>query len=109
MTSHTPGPWRTGEDGHNILSAQPGERPKMLASVYHDLGGVGGLTSKEHAEAHANARLMAAAPDLLAACRAVDEWYDLVRQDYPEMLAPYQAVQAAIAKAEGPSEVTPCN
>jgi len=119
MTSHTPGPWRNGKDGHNILSAQPGERPKMLASVYHDLGGVGGLTSKEHAEAHANARLMAAAPDLLAACRAQhrniatllklidesDQWADLASMSAlgdiaNAMRADEAAVNAAIAQAE---------
>ena len=43
-------------------------------------------------------RLLDAAPDLLAALIAVDEWGDLIKQNYPEMLFPKQ-VRAAIAKA----------
>lgn len=56
------------------------------------------------AEQDANGRLIAAAPDLLAACKAVDEFFDYCSTD------PYhshdkrelrKAIKAAIAKATG--------
>ena len=58
---HTPGPWHTGtdEDGH---------------VVYNESGGFiadAGLDDGDEGEEAANARLIAAAPDLLAACQEI--------------------------------------
>ena len=91
-TKHTPGPWH---DKDGIIRTADNA---MLALVYSN--GVGSVT--------ANARLIAAAPDLLAALRGcVDALNSHVRSefegvwlesDFESLLSPYRA---AIAKAEG--------
>ena len=96
MNKHTQGPWRTGEHfrtmdikaGHNAL----------VARVEIESAGDKGF---------ANAALIAAAPDLLAAC----EWaLDLLNQYAPEIgpqshipgtQATKDQLRAAIRKAEG--------
>lgn len=57
-----------------------------------------------HGEAEANARLIAAAPELLAALKAWDHWYAV---DSTEELRDdaFEAGRKAIAKAEGGSNV----
>ena len=37
---------------------------------------------------------------LLAAAEAVDEWHDLIKQDYPEMYVPFRQLRAAIKQAK---------
>ncbi len=90
---HTPGPWRlaaSGIDGH-----------KVVAPDGRNICGMSNRISLSMAERHANARLVAAAPDLLAALR------DLVPADFdrhPDDFMPvWHAARAAIAKAEGRS------
>ena len=51
-------------------------------------------------EGGANAKLFAAAPDLLAACQKAMAWMQARGHDYCDFAAPYDAVQAAIAKAQ---------
>ena len=82
VAAHTPGPWRAEavmSDGpHDICLVNPVRPtqetgwPVVVASVY------GGDDDFQigHDEASANARLIAAAPDLLEACIAVSEWFD---------------------------------
>jgi len=54
---HTPGPWRVN---HRCVED---EARNAIASVYRNVDGTG--------HNKANARLIAAAPDLLAACEAI--------------------------------------
>lgn len=54
-------------------------------------------TPKAHAECYADARLIAAAPDLLAVLKSVRETLRLMG-DYPTMR---RCIEAAVAKAEG--------
>ena len=84
MSGHTPGPWTVTPDSFVMA----GSRPSI---------GVARIIT--HAQEFvANARLIAAAPDLLEACRAVL----LARIVCPEdMSAEVELVRAAIAKAEG--------
>lgn len=82
-TKHTPGP-RTMQYRGDL-----GE--------YHSLA-EGGDTIGVFGN-RADAILDAAATDLLEACKAVAEWRDLVAQNYPEMLRPFDKAIAAIAKA----------
>ncbi|MDD5007295.1 MAG: hypothetical protein PHC68_02695 [Syntrophorhabdaceae bacterium] len=92
---HTPGPWSFDKpyDGEiNIYFDDMGEGVPD-AVVY--------LSDAEDDNSSENARLIAAAPELMAACRGINEWHDLIKQNYPEMLGPFKAVRAAIAKAEG--------
>lgn len=53
---HTPGPWKW--DGHNTISTADGEQLTIVGASLQ-MGG-------DNREAKANARLIAAAPDLLA-------------------------------------------
>jgi len=85
MTSqHTPGPWRIGDAGFTVFGPpKPGALPETIAPVKN----------------RANARLIAAAPDLLAALEAL-----LDRDPAPPLEkigAVYVNARAAIAKARG--------
>lgn len=100
MSQHTPGPWQI--QGEEIHSAE-----YVLGAVY----GIDDY-SEEDTEADANARLIAAAPELLQACqeliRAYVEEYILREEvglgdEEMEMAQARAARQArtAIAKARG--------
>ena len=86
--AHTPAPWHfkklaMHDGGHVVMfTAQNGQRTHRL-----DCAG-------EFKEA--DARLIAAAPELLAACRLVEQ----AQRDGDYMTA-FRAVSAAIAKAKG--------
>jgi hypothetical protein len=95
----TPGPWvqfaQRGNDGNvELIVIMPAGRPGDVASVAVDTP-----------EDEANARLIAAAPDLLEAMKGIEHFSDAVayRSD-PLAVALRQwiaAGQAAILKAEG--------
>lgn len=96
-STHTPGPWltaRTSEGEGYVLSVrhQSGGTQHAIAAVWDD-------NSLGLAEGIANARLIAAAPDLLDVCQKVSEAARLAGTLGP--LA--QAARAAIAKARGKS------
>lgn len=94
MTNHTPGPWIVCElsDDDSIFNIEQdrsrvSSEPSIVASV--DLMGDG----VDREVGTANANLIAAAPDLLAACRA---WFaGKPTVEVREMM------RAAIANAEG--------
>ena len=96
MSAHTPGPWTVRDiptQGRYIGPANDGGAPSVAFAMSR--------TSRSEAQLDANARLIAAAPCLLDALRA------LVSIDdgdcaalYPHADA-YEAARAAIAKATG--------
>ena len=93
---HTPGPWTAQNDGRDIISIQhsnndPGAISMTLAKV------TARMTWRSQAEA--NARLIAAAPDLLDALRNISELYD--SDEGCRSLPEYIAARAAIARATG--------
>lgn len=91
MSKHTPGPWVFQAHDHWLPAVVIGE------SVWH----AGLVTGRERPGEHeANARLIAAAPDLLAALKALLPWVAAPPSDSAEA---WRAAQAAIAKAEGES------
>lgn len=94
MGTHTPGPWKWDESYGAIVA---GEGPNMLVTPIWKSSPAWG-----YSENIANARLIAAAPDLLAACKAllsrVDANGGTVRSITGEQIV---AIRAAIAKAEG--------
>ena len=55
--------------------------------------------ARENAKQRAN--LIAKAPKLLAAAKCVDEWHDLIRQNYPEMYRHFAHLRETIEEAEG--------
>ena len=104
MTEHTPGPWRYDDSVHGpnegIIHIRAGDwmNPEictMWASSLIMKEGENGL-----AENYANARLIAAAPEMLKALKALlsDEF-----QYGPDSDAIWQHAENIIAKAEGRS------
>ena len=108
MAEHTPGPWVVG-----------GPYPGTSVCVVVD-GGCGGeypeppvwepicildqrTEGEPNQQAQANARLIAAAPDLLAACKRtheiLEQWGPERRGETLELL--HARLEAAILKAEG--------
>lgn len=81
--------------------------PKPYANEIDVMGSAVALNCTDNPKADATARLIAAAPDLLAALRAIVDNHDsgafrtVVCDDGPERPANYDAAREAIAKAEG--------
>lgn len=103
---HTPGPWALCEQDGTIRSPVWGKSDQMadyLGVIVCDLSpalGAWPSMGRRHAEpeTRANAALIAAAPDLLAACKAVLAGDPEGRGLRDQVL---EQVVAAIAKAEG--------
>lgn len=103
MSAHTPGPWRWMNS--NSLVGDHGRRPAVLTGVdIRQRGEDGRLRSLEVDSS--DARLIAAAPDLLAVLKDAREELRLCREK--DWSGPYDPtlkgrIDAAIAKAEGKS------
>jgi hypothetical protein len=67
---HTPGPW--SDDWNFIVVSRADGRENYIAQICES--DEEGLFIEDSAERAANARLIAAAPDLLAALRALLDW-----------------------------------
>lgn len=100
---HTPGPWRIGDAGNTIFGPDKGEiLPEIVASVK---GGTCNQSAISRCYTmQANARLIAAAPEMLDAMKSAVE---IIREsfgDSPGEESDCQAVillEEAINKAEG--------
>lgn len=108
---HTPGPWKVTYNGsYGPYVDAPGNDRTGYGTAAHDIGiethsicAVGGPNAK------ANARLIAAAPELLAALKlcaeiirdAGDELPTMVAGGYDQVNEAADAVNAALARAEG--------
>ena len=118
-SKHTPGPWvipvanifrvfALDESGNAHRCIVADTTPESVKYGRDELGWGDPATMSDEecdrlgAEGAANARLIAAAPDLLAACEAVDEMLDGLPMFTPgiDMLA-LDSMRAAIAKAKG--------
>lgn len=118
---HTPGPWFPhgftypegvagdvfAKDSGNVLACTPICRvvepvSKMDGDVRRPpIDALSAIARKEAARPiiEANARLIAASPDLLAACQAAEDF--LASVDSDEALSIYDQLHAAIARATG--------
>jgi hypothetical protein len=106
MSAHTKGPWRmegSEEDPYGQIAVFADSR--LVCELWQD----DAPDRDYNEEQHANARLIAAAPDLLAALNGIIGLVQLVqhRDDLPlnlNMFANHRYVEAlaAIAKAEQP-------
>lgn len=100
---HTPGPWAVEDPIGGELSIAEANKPthewKFIATVYLREGN--DPDEFPHHVSEANARLIAAAPDLLSALKALmpegDGWYDGTMDHMPGV----KLARLAIAKAEG--------
>ena len=104
---HTPGPWRIGDAGNTIFGPKmvDGSLAVMVASISRP--------GRDLDAKHANARLIAAAPELLAELQRL---YEAARtmadpehclhatREYLPWCALADKARAAIAKAEGRAE-----
>ena len=93
--SHTPGPWHT-EFGWVFADPKYGVGGEgcTIAQLH------GGADSAPHEDVEANTNLIAAAPDLLAACKALSAY--AAQNDMPEALREIaMTALSAINKAEG--------
>jgi len=112
MGKHTPGPWKIKRMKHSEFSfwhyAIEHTTNARDCFVVRECGPVWSRPTKgkpyRNAEALANARLIAAAPELLSALKAIVNEYE---QDVWNCIEPtvsidhYEASKQAIAKAEG--------
>ena len=92
MTTHTPGPWRHAGERYGRLVDSCGVVIVDLPSSNHPA---------VDAQIAANARLIAAAPDLLSAAKDFTEAFGSGEFDDPMKVMPYiDRFNAAIAKAQ---------
>ena len=104
MSKHTPGPWRRcggftpaycaihSNDGYIVFGlADPGAHTEQGQPI----------KAPDTDTQHANARLIAAAPDLLEALKKLDNFFETYRPEGHPVSDPHELVRAAIAKAEG--------
>jgi len=109
VSAHTPGPWlhdhREGDNGYfNTEVFSPNDSWGVIATLAWVPQPLGNGVTGTYREA--NARLIAAAPDLLSALQGLDEAYcraglPLSRSERHEDRTRLIAARAAIAKATG--------
>ena len=103
--AHTPGPWTIGAPALRHMEAMilarqthPEMRSTDSLSIAH-VDSVDGFGTNGIGESAANARLIAAAPDLLAALREVVTWAHNPDPDGGAGAAMWERARAAIRKA----------
>jgi hypothetical protein len=95
---HTPGPWEIVQSDHGIVvRTESPKKTRYGASRYAAIGGFERSDPQQLAEALANARLIAAAPELLEALQIL---FERANRNSIDPFALQQAV-AAIVKATG--------
>jgi hypothetical protein len=103
MTKHTPGPWTTGEPYLKLQNGKPWFVRQIMMGMEdpsddQQIALVHAFEDYERdSECEANARLIAAAPDLLRACKRALEEYQVSRNGAS---AYSDELLAAIKKAE---------
>lgn len=106
MSKHTPGPWTVGKRcGQEVDINAPDGDPQLGYSSWSRMAVVYGCDGQPETGSRvveANARLIAAAPDLLVALRELLE--EGRGSTYPASECLLDAAEAAIAKAEGRSQ-----
>lgn len=107
MSKHTPGPWKAYESTERCpLPAGCYVEVGTLADGGAKIGAICDLVAQGENGRYsstvttANAFLLAAAPELLEACRQFVHWYEVASTEHNRDMAFY-AAKDAIAKAEG--------
>lgn len=97
---HTPGPWKvwTARRSKDIEIQHNGKVPIVKWSGFDE-------SFRKHSEHLANARLLAASPELLTACEEALEWLrhhggDALPKNEPGLMALIANLEAAIDKAK---------
>ena len=89
LTKHTPGPWIIGKQDHDVITVDTANGT-AICDVYVDSD-----------DRPANANLIAAAPDLLAALVRLERMVSKMRQTLDDIDPALEPARAAIAKAKG--------
>jgi hypothetical protein len=104
MSKHTPGPWTVEGDDKTMIGADDGKMMLARAEYQH----VVPAWCRSKVEAQANARLLASAPDLLAAAALAADTIDSLHDHYcPKCTGgcpdreTVEILRAAIRKATG--------
>lgn len=101
MSKPTPGPWEIYRDsGLNIFISQPSSVANRIPGYYAEVR----RFTPDDRQVEANARLIAAAPDLLEALQEVMSWIDNWDPDFTfdnEWAGTEIKARAAIKKATG--------
>ena len=99
MSKHTKGPWAVVEHDHAIcIQTESPSKTKYGAYRYAAIGGFDRNDRAQLEEARANARLIAAAPELL---EALTDCVEHMHWTQPQGEAALKKAKAAIAKATG--------
>lgn len=99
MSKHTKGLWAVVEHDHAIcIQTESPSKTKYGASRYAAIGGFDRNDRAQLEEARANARLIAAAPELL---EALTDCVEHMHWTQPQGEAALKKAKAAIAKATG--------
>lgn len=91
MTNHTPGPWVIGKQDHDVMTVDTANGT-AICDVYVD---------SDDRRPPANANLIAAAPDLLAALETLERMVSKMRYTLDDDDPALEPARAAIAKAKG--------
>jgi len=102
--SHTPGPW-SYEKGTGLIYPS-NSTVKHVAHVFGLVPDIGNA-NKNYDEWEANARLIAAAPDLLEAAKAVIRAFGFAPPEDVDLPTEWDDLSAAVAKAEGTEKPDP--
>ena len=99
MTKHTPGPWVFTEENNGHLEIKGQKRYVAMLFRMDDFE-ADPVETPDCEQAEANARLIAAAPELLDGVKELVEWLEM---EYPESLHQkhFDKWYKLIAKAEG--------
>lgn len=93
-TKHTPGPWLVSPFKAVVITGEFGKDGDFLPVAAM----LWPTDERSEAETYANAHLIAAAPDLYAACAAAEEYLSCVLEGAAEVR---EACTAALRKARG--------
>lgn len=106
MNKHTPGPWWVANNRSSVLAGNR-NNPEIVADTSpNDIMAIA-MRRDSWTEQSSNARLIAAAPDLLEVLQQVVKTYDKLAEDYVEMMfskrfaACIKVARKIIAKTEG--------
>lgn len=96
-TTHTPGPWTVkSREAHNL-----GESGIVACDIHHGDIRVGAANVKPGIPFEANARLIAAAPDLLASCEVACDEFSIGTFSAERRQRAVEFIRAAMKKAAG--------
>jgi hypothetical protein len=104
MSAHTPGPWTIGIGGYLFAQPTPAHLAKFPKNKRINVGHVVTFAECSAEEAQANLRLLAAAPDLLAASADFLQWFEtfIGKPTLSDIeCSELTALRAAISKATG--------